>query len=517
MSVKLQKEHIKLSEVICSRTCQTTTECDIIVPDVKPDVLKVLRVSSEAVITQKNIQAEKVYLQGIIRTDILYIPDGNVLGKVKSICTTTDFSHFVDAKGAKPGMNLSAEAECESAEYTLVNSRKLNIRNKINLGIKVTSLCEVDIATCIDGDEPIAVKSESLKLCNSCCEAERDIIIRERLDVPSGKPDIGEILRFSAKPIPGELRLLDGKAVVKGELKLCTLYCGTDEDSSMQCMEHTVPFTEILEIDGITENMTGEIDYCVKDIYSEICRDSDGDKRSLGAEITLCANVKTSEIMECQILRDAYGLNREIKTETNAYNMEQLVDTAFAQVAQKERVCIPDYLPDVHQVCDCSAVPNIESIQTENGKVTVSGYITCTLLYLTEEQDTPVSGFSHVLPFSHIFDIPGITESSLCDAKAEMEHLDYTITSPRDIEIRSIVAISLKAVNASKTNLISMIDYDTDAPIVCLPSMVIYFVQKGDTLWNIAKRYRTTPDAIIANNGPEKDFLKPGNRIYIFR
>lgn len=517
MSVKLQKEHVKLSEVICSRTCQTTAECDIIVPDVKPDVLKVLRVSSEAVITQKNVQADKVYLQGIIRTDILYIPDGNVLGKVKSISTTSDFSHFIDAKGAKPGMNLSAEAECESAEHTLVNSRKLNIRNKINMSIKVTSVCEVDIATGIDGDEPIEVKSENLKLCNSCCDAERDIIIRERLDVPSGKPDIGEILRFSAKPVSGELRLLDGKAVVKGELKLCTLYCGTDEDSSVQCMEHTVPFTEILEIDGISENMSGEIDYTVKNIYSEICRDSDGDKRILGVEITLCANVKTSEIIECQILRDAYGLSREIKTETSSYNIEQLIDTVFAQTAQKESVCVPDYLPDIHQVCDCSAVPNIENIMVENGKVAVSGYITCTVLYLTSEQDTPISGFSHVLPFSHTFDIPGITENSMCDAKADMEHLDYTITSPRNIEIRSIVAISLKAVNTSESQLISMIDYDPDASKMCLPSMIIYFVQKGDTLWNIAKRYRTTPDAIIANNGPEKDFLKAGNRIYIFR
>ncbi len=516
MSVKLKKEHMRLSQVICSRDCQTTTECDIIVPDVKPDVLKVLRVSSESVITQKNIQNDKVYVQGIIRIDILYIPDGDVMGNVKSISTTQDFSHYIDAMGSKPEMNLVAEVFCDIPEYTLVNSRKLSIRNKLTFNIKVTSVSEVHIATGIDGDEPIRMNTRPLRFSNSCNCAERDIIIRERLDVPSGKADLGEILKFSAKPIPGELRLLDNKAVVKGEVKLCTLYCGNDEGSSMQCMEHTIPFTEILEIDGITENMSGEIDYCVKDVYCEINRDADGDKRVLGTEVTLTACVRTAELIECEAICDAYGLSHELHIERTQCSMEQLIETAQTQISQKERICVPDYLPELYQVCDCSAVPTIERITAENGTACVSGYITCHLLYMTQDSDTPISGFSHILPFSHNFSIPGLTENSICDAKADLEHMSYTISGPRDIEVRITTALHIKAVALGNCDLISEIEYD-EKPLPKAASMVVYFVNKGDTLWDIAKRYRTTPEAITEINGPEKDCIKPGNRIFIFR
>ncbi len=517
MSVKLKKEHLCLTRVVCSRYCQTTAECDIIVPDVKPDVLKVLRVSSDAFITQKTLQTDKVFIQGIIRLDIIYIPDGNVLGSVKSISCTHDFNHTIDVKGVKPGMSLVAEAECDTPEFTLVNSRKLNIRNKIGINIKVSTASEVDIATAIEGDESVQTNLQHLKICNSCCDAERDIIIRERLEVPAGKPDIGEILKISAKPTPVEIKLLEGKTIVKGELKVCTMYCDNAEDSTIQCMEHCVPFTEILEVDGVGENMSGEIDYVIKNINSEIGRDGDGDKRILNAEITVGACLKATEIVECDAICDAYGLKCELAIETDECPMEQLIEATQTNVSQRETICVPDYLPDIHQICDCSGIPSIENVVAEKGAVTVSGFMTCNPVFLTTDKDTPLSGFSHVLPFSHTFEIADIRETSICDAKAELEHLSYTISDARNIEIRSVIALSLKAVNSDNCKYVSAIDYDKDAPAPCVPSMVVYFVQRGDTLWNIAKRYRTTPKAILAANGNEAECIKPGNRIYIFK
>jgi spore coat assembly protein SafA len=50
------------------------------------------------------------------------------------------------------------------------------------------------------------------------------------------------------------------------------------------------------------------------------------------------------------------------------------------------------------------------------------------------------------------------------------------------------------------------------------PYMTIYIVQKGDTLWKIAKRYNVTLDAIIkANNITNPDLIYPGQRLIIPR
>lgn len=517
MPIKLQKEHVSLSEVLCSQYCRCAAESDVIVPDVKPDVLKILQISSDVTVTQKNVQTDRVYVQGVIRLNILYIPDGETVGRVKSISATQDFSHQLDIKGAKAGMVLSVDAECEPPEYTLINSRKLNVRSKIGLSIKLTVPTEVEIATDIDGDEPVQTSGMHLRLCSAGSEAERDIIIRERLEIPDGKPDIGELLKIDAKPFSSELKIIDGKAAVKGEVRLCLLYGAADEDASVQFAEYTLPFTEILEIDGLAEGMEGEVEYSVKDTYSEISQDSDGDNRMAGIELTLCARVKTFKTVELDAIADAYGLNGELIIERSAYNLEQLIANTSADAAVKETVTVPDLLPELYRICDCTALPNIENISIDNGAVTVSGFVSCSVLYLPNGGELPIAAFSHTIPFSHSFEIAGIKKDSVCDAKSEVGHISFNMNSAREIELRVTVEICLRAVSPGQTMLIDSMEQNEDAETVTIPSMIIYFVQSGDTLWDIAKRYRTTPDAIIEANGKEKEILKPGNRIYIFR
>ena len=47
-----------------------------------------------------------------------------------------------------------------------------------------------------------------------------------------------------------------------------------------------------------------------------------------------------------------------------------------------------------------------------------------------------------------------------------------------------------------------------------MQSYIIYFVQPGDTLWNIAKRYKTTVDDIVAASGiTNPDKLRVGQKI----
>ena len=49
-------------------------------------------------------------------------------------------------------------------------------------------------------------------------------------------------------------------------------------------------------------------------------------------------------------------------------------------------------------------------------------------------------------------------------------------------------------------------------------SVVVYIVKPGDTLWNIAKKFRTTVDFIVRTNGIENpDKIDVGQKLYIPR
>ena len=65
MEVTLSKESINTAEVLCTKYNQTLVESDIIVPDVKPDIAKILDVNGTVSMTQKNIQQDKAYIQAL--------------------------------------------------------------------------------------------------------------------------------------------------------------------------------------------------------------------------------------------------------------------------------------------------------------------------------------------------------------------------------------------------------------------------------------------------------------------
>ena len=46
--------------------------------------------------------------------------------------------------------------------------------------------------------------------------------------------------------------------------------------------------------------------------------------------------------------------------------------------------------------------------------------------------------------------------------------------------------------------------------------MVIYFVKPGDTLWKIAKKFRTSVEEIVkVNNIEDENYLEIGKKLYI--
>ena len=49
------------------------------------------------------------------------------------------------------------------------------------------------------------------------------------------------------------------------------------------------------------------------------------------------------------------------------------------------------------------------------------------------------------------------------------------------------------------------------------PGIVGYFVQQGDTLWNLAKKYNTTVENIKEVNYMEKEGINKGDKILIFK
>ena len=92
MTVKLNKELIQACDTVYQKNSRITVETDVNVPDINPDILKVLDVSGYAAVSEKSLSGGKICINGTVVMTVLYAPDGDVMSKVKTLSATKDFT-----------------------------------------------------------------------------------------------------------------------------------------------------------------------------------------------------------------------------------------------------------------------------------------------------------------------------------------------------------------------------------------------------------------------------------------
>lgn len=515
MAVILNKEKIQTGDVVCQKYSQTTVECDVIVPDVKPDISKILEVSGYISVSEKIIRSGKVYIRGTVNMTVLYAPDGDVISKVKNLTASQEFNHTIDANGADSDTYLMAEVEPESFNYSLINSRKVSLRCIAGISIKLTRINEFELPTDISGDD-ICTDISRLRLCNVSVNSENRLVLCEQLELPSGKPTIGEILKTTVFPQSMEFSFSENQAFVNGQVRICNLYTSAD-DGSVQLTEHTLPFSETLDVAGAEEDMEGEIEYSVSDMYCEVRDDSDGEARIIGIELGLCAVIRGLSIKEIDMISDAYSLNGECELSSEQREVEQLIDNSTAQLTHKTSISVPEILPEIKQICDVSTSASVERISADNGEITVFCNVHSHILYTSDDETIPLGAFSDTSEFSHTFTIPESTAATICDAKIFTEHTSYTLNGSGGIDLRVVLGLSLRSYNNEVIYPLTDICISEEQQNQHKPYITIYFVRGGDSLWKIAKKYKTTVDALKECNNLTSDLLKIGQQIKICR
>lgn len=517
MSAILKKELVHTNEVICQKYSQTTVDCDVIVPDINPDILKVLEVDGFVSIKEKSIRQGKVYVNGIVSMTVLYAPDGEVMNKVKSLVTTQEFVHTVDVTSADDDATISIEVEPEAFNHTLINSRKVNLRCTVGINVKLTLRKQFELATDIsDQSGNICADTTNIRICNTVVNSENRLNICEQLELPSGKPAIGELLKTTIFPQSLELTLAENEATAKGQIRICSLYSSTD-DGTVQFCEYTIPFEKEFDLPGAEDDMEGEIEYSLTDMYCEIRDDSDGEPRILGIDLGLCALIKGMRTNDLSVIEDAYALCGTANISSQEITLEQLMDNTTAQLTHKTTVTLPEQLPEIYQVCNVSAVASVDRLTAENNEITLFGHIKCNILYLSSDDTMPLCSFTETSEFSHTFHMSGADAHTICDAKVFTEHIGYTMNGGNSLDLRAVLGLNVRSFKNESITQITDIDItepDDEKPGPCI---IIYFVQPGDSLWKIAKKYRTTVAALMECNNLSSNHLDIGQQLRICR
>ncbi len=500
---ELNRENICIGEKSIVAFSQAYCEADIIVPDIYPDILKILQINASPSLAEKSCSADRISIEGRTEIVILYLGDDE---NVYSISANQQFSHLMDAKGTKDGMYAEAEVNSDNIDFTVLNPRKLNVKVLMGIDVNVTEEVTSTVCTAISTDEPLEVLDCTLtpyKTASRVCE---QLCIRETLDIPAGNPSIEKILCMQVCIRNKEYYLSSDKMIIKGNLQVSAIYTG-DTDGNIHNAKYEVPFAETIAMPNVSEDMNPRLKLCINRIFYKPEADIDGDSRCIMLECIITATAKACYKSELTIVKDAYCTKTPMSVSHEGAVVTRLISQNSYQHTAKDTAMLDVDSPDFLEILNVTPRAYLANARAENKQVIIEGIIETDIMYLCNQPTAPISLHKHQQTFSHTFDLPDAKEGMLCDVTLDIIHSSYNISIGNEIDLRFVLQIDTDVLVNEKIESVSSVSIDDAQSYDKRKSycIKIYFAKKDDNLWSIAKKHRISKNALMEINNISSD------------
>ena len=317
--------------------------------------------------------------------------------------------------------------------------------------------------------------------------------------------DIAEIMKVNFKIIDGEIKISYNKVLSKAEAVVEIMYL--TEDNKINTVTTKMPIMGFVDIQNVNENSECEASNTLSNL---VVKPNNTEEHSIYVEAEIEVSASAYEENQIDIIEDLYSIADDVKFD----QMEVLAITDKNRIKDtctiQENIRIPEL---TGKVLDVQVSPEIDNMQVKNGKVIYEGTVN---LEITFEQNTGLNMRTMNIPFNYEVNSERIVEKSNLNTSLEIKQNDFII---KDGSIQITIGISFD-ISEQKSKEIGVIEnISVEQSQNCnMYSMIIYFIKPGDTLWKIAKMFRSTVEDIAkVNDIEDPNKIRAGEKIYIPR
>ena len=504
MAYELVKEQVFLDQCVGSEQAQIMLEGDIIVPDARPDMAVLLQTEEKIIIDRTEVSADRVNILGRLNISLLYIAKTSE----QPVCAVTlsrPIDDFINVDGVTKDMWVTAKAEISHIDYRMLNDRKVNYRAIINIHASAERSDAHEMVVHIHDVPENQLLKNNLSINRTIEHKQERFSVKDSLPLPASKPGVREVLLVSANITNRDVRISSGRVNLSGELLVTTLYRGDTDDSIIEFVESELPFNGPIDVPGTKDDMFADVALQVMDHHVQIRQDDDGEDRVLEIEVSVGVQLKVYSTEVLPILEDAYCINQRLTLSKTQVRFPRLVCLNRNQAPIKEVVTLGSAAPNMLQIFRVKGNAYLDEVKVIEDKIVVEGAITTDILYVAESDAAPLGSFRTVIPFRQVIEAKNARPNMRVTVDTSIDHTAFSLLSGRETEIRFLLTFNTQVIQEEAAHIAHNIEFADLEPetLAAIPSMTVYIVQQGDTLWKIAKRYNTAIDELLAVNDIE--------------
>lgn len=501
MELDFNYRNLKINRKVYEQNYEFILNQDVIVPDIKPDILEVLHKNASISIERNELNESMLKINGISNVEFIYMAD-NENNDVRGLSTEIELNQSIELPCRYDNMIPNVKGRIKSLDCKIVNERKILVTVCIICNVCIELNEEINYIGGCNSNNDIQILNNEMDISSLICSEMQNISVNE--DIIIDNDNVCELLESSVKIINQEHKLSYNKILVKSDARINLVFSTNENDIFTK--QVLLPLTGFIDMQGINDNSILEIDYSILNKSIKFCCDGDTKKVAVNMEVSVF--VKNFENSRISIIEDMYSLTRGIDFEKNIIDADRIMSSKVITHCVNENILLEDINCNVYDV-DISIIRS-ESKQV-NDKLHIEGDMKIELMC---KNSNKIFMKTYEMPFSHVHEDSTIKNGKSYDVEVDVQNVNYQLNNNSiDLNVYMCFKITIKTV--SNLNIITNIK-ETEVSNCANDSITIYYVKTGDSLWSIAKKFATTIEEIAKYNDINiDDILLPDIQLFI--
>lgn len=513
--IEVIKENVQYEQLLRESVSNQVLKGEYLIRDSHPDVHNILGIDTKVSILNKEVLPDKVIVEGEIKYTLLYLSkDENGDKKIYSAPFNEKFTNTLDLKNEEHKVVCDVDCKVEHIEARIMNERKVSIDGILALNWELYKSGEFEYVRDIEGLEDIQIKKSEEEINQIKGEKNIEMLGKSMLKATLDKPEIDEVIKCTCSLHKKQVKLNEDRVYLDCYCKVNLLYKGKDTNEVIS-LKDDIYLSKEEELVGVNSDMIATLSMEIGECEYSVIADDLGENRVINLEFLVNGKVKVFSKEKIDIISDAYSPSVNIDLEKKSYDIGIIHSTNVAEVIVKDNFEIEDEESKVEEILDIISSVLIQEKEVINDKIKVSGIVKASILYSTNSETNKYNIVSGETSFEGVIDVKGAEDGMLVVVKANIENIDASVEG-NTIAIKANIMLNSKTSYKLDREWVIDVTEDEENKPEKKASVTIYVVDKGDTLWKLAKKYKTTVDEIIRLNDIEDvQNLKVGQKIII--
>ena len=456
-----------------SRLLEDSAEA--VLPDQCPEVREILHVGGNALLRGQETSEGRLTVSAAVSASALVQPDG---AAVEVLEVYIPMSMTLEDPRLHAGHVLAVDLQLRRLEAHMSGPRKVQIRATVSVSVAVWERSGFSLPVSCSSDQVAVYRQKTpLQVLVEMSDKRYDLEDNVQITEPGNLETIADC---EATVVHTDVRMTGSRAIFRSEIRLRVLYL--DRDGALQVAQAELPYSQYIDLEEGAEEDQLILRTAITGLDTD--RTAEG---TLNLSIGLNTRAQVFARREAACITDLYALQGEVTPRWAERTMESLLDAKETELQGKTT------LHGGEKILGVWCQPGEADVERDGEQVHISLPVSLRLLSRDGQQLRSDSGRITVTGTIHAAPDTVLRGNGLSlrgTASPGFEGVDIRVTG----------TLTMETIGVSRLTMVEDAEWTDTSPDPDRPGLVIRRSAPGETLWSLAKQYRTSVETISQAN-----------------